>query len=888
MQHTINLPKHLCTGTAQCIIFLVIFLGMSSHSSGQDLDDDNDGIPNSFERGMGDFSLDNIFDIGVLDNSAVELNANEIQLTQDGTSLRGSAMSIGRIDFTFDFTFSVEAYFGVNNGPGDFDSGADGIAMVFHNDSEGSNAIGIDGEGIGAQGIENGIVMEIDTYGNGNTGADDPMFGTTDDHTDIWDSDDNTRSSLIGGYILYNNAGDQELEDGNYHVVVFTWVAGTGTLSFTVDGLNAGSISTGSMSSFISTYFAGSPTVHFGFTASTGAARNEHRIRINDPATLPLVIDSDNDGIFDHLDLDSDNDGIYDAVEAGHGATHVNGVVSGPVGTDGIPDAVQSDPNGGGIDYVIQDVDGDGIWNHQDLDADNDGCNDVNEALFLDGDNDGILGTGTPTVDANGVVTGVSSGYTLPSNDYLDDAVSICVPSVDLGDEGDGFDEITTYIEDNPPVGLIETVSIEDVDDIVFVNMQIAVSGVLDSNEEVLTIGGIEFNLSQSVTSPVTLSINGENVNVTFIGNVFTFNSSTGDSALDLATCELIISGLQYHHEDQLVPTGGNRVLAVSVNDGVSTSEPNTITIQVVPVNDNPVAVDDATSVAAFAAIDVVVSTNDSDPDGTIDETSIEVVSIPIHGSFTVNNNGSITYTNDSGQSESDSLTYTIRDDVGALSNMAMVRIIISSGNGNQRPIALPDSTQVNRGDTLTIEAGSGVLGNDSDPDLDSLFVMSFTIDGISYTPGGTVTIPQGQITINADGSYVFIPSEDFEGTLEIGYLISDGQATASSVLRISVSEMVTEIEVSMIVTNNGDGLNDHLKIENITAYPNNKVIIFNRWGNKVWEVNEYDNDNATKRFSGISNLSSSGSELPDGTYFYVINKGNGSTPIKGFVTIKH
>ncbi len=888
MLHTINLPKHACTGAIKCIIFLFIFLGIRNQSVGQDLDDDNDGIPNSYERGMGDFSLDNVFNIGVLDNSAIELNVNEIQLTQDDTSLRGSAMSVGRIDFSFDFTFSVEAYFGVNNGPGDFDSGADGIAMVFHNDSAGSNAIGIDGQGIGAQGIQNGIVMEIDTYGNGNTGADDPMFGTTDDHTDIWDSDDNTRSSLIGGYILYNNAGDQELEDGAYHDIVFTWVASTGTLSFTIDGLDAGSISAGNASSFMSTYFAGSPTVHFGFTASTGAAKNEHRIRINDTASLPLVIDSDSDGIFDHLDLDSDNDGIYDAVEAGHGAQHIDGVVSGPVGSDGIPDAVQSDPNSGDIDYLIQDVDSDGFWNHQDLDSDDDGCNDVTEAGFSDQDNDGILGLGTPSVNYHGLVIGVSEAYNDPGANYLSYEINLCSPIVDLGDEGDGFDEIVTYVEDDPPLNLLDAVNIIDANNQVFTSMQLIAANILDANEEVLIIGGVAFNLSEPVSSPVTLNLNGENINVTFTSNVFTFNSTNDDLALDLATCELILSGLQYLHQDSLIPSGGDRVLTVSVNDGSSVSDPSTITIQVVPLNDVPVAVDDSISVVAFSSINVEVSTNDSDPDGTIDLTSIEVISIPIHGSFSINANGTISYTNDSNLSDRDSLTYTIQDDLGATSNVANVRISISSSETNLPPVALPDSIQIAMGDTLSMGFASGILSNDTDADLDPLFVVSFSIDGVSYVPGAIVNTPQGQITINANGSYVFIPTDQFVGTLEIDYIMSDGHATASSVLRISVLGTAEEIDISMIITNNGDGLNDHLKIENITSYPNNKVIIFNRWGNKVWEVGGYDNENVAKRFSGLSNVSGSSSELPDGTYFYVINRGDGSTPIKGFVTIKH
>ena len=892
MQYTINTAKNGPNNFLKALLlftFFILLIGV--HIRAQDLDSDNDGIPDSYERGMGDFSLDNVFSMSGTDNSAVELNASEIQLTQDGTSLRGSAMSVGRIDFSYDFTFSVEAYFGINNGSGDSNSGADGIAMVFHNDNDGSDAIGDDGEGIGAQGIQNGIVLEIDTYGNGNTGANDPMRSTSDDHTDIWDSDDNSRSSLIGGYILYNNAGDQELEDGEYHTVEFNWQANTGTLSFTIDGLNAGSISRGSTSNFANAFFGGSRTVHFGFTASTGAAKNEHKIKIENTGNLPLVIDTDGDGIYDHLDLDSDNDGIYDAEEAGHDAPHTDGVVNGPVGNDGIPDEVQNDPNDGSINYNIGDTDGDGLSNHQDLDSDNDGCFDATEALFVDDDNDGVLGSGTPTVNSLGIVISNTSGYSEHTDDYLDRNFSVCVPILDLGDNGDGFDVEVTFTEDDPPIEVVESVSIHDADDQTFEEMQMVVAGVLDEADEVLTIGGVELVLNEQVANPVTVNINGENVNITFIDNVFSFYSTTGDALLDSRTCEELIESISYHHLDQAIPTAGDRILTVTVNDGKNDSDPSTITIKVVPVNDPPIAGDNSLSLEALGSADIDITVDDYDIDGNIDITSINIVAIPLYGYVTVNSNGTISYKNDVAESVNDSLTYTVHDDVGAVSNVATVRFITESDLINSSPIALPDEAQVNQGDTLVISPLLGVLSNDTDPDSDQLSVVSFTISGVSYPVGTTVLLSEGQLIVNADGSYTFIPSSSFIGQLEINYLMTDGQDTASSVLRINVIEsnipVVEEIEVSMIITRNGDQFNDHLHIENITEYPGNQVLIFNRWGNKVWETFGYENGITNKRFEGVGNTSSSG-ELPDGTYFYVINKGDGSAPVKGFVTLKH
>ncbi|MEP4881522.1 beta strand repeat-containing protein, partial [Maribacter dokdonensis] len=97
-----------------------------------------------------------------------------------------------------------------------------------------------------------------------------------------------------------------------------------------------------------------------------------------------LACDTDEDGIPNYFDIDSDNDGIYDAVEAGHNATHSNGEVTGNVGLDGVPDAVQGGGNedAGTVNYTILDSETtpDGISDYLDLDSDGDGIPDNIEA----------------------------------------------------------------------------------------------------------------------------------------------------------------------------------------------------------------------------------------------------------------------------------------------------------------------------------------------------------------------------------------------------------------------------------------------------------------------------------------------------------------------------
>ena len=68
-----------------------------------------------------------------------------------------------------------------------------------------------------------------------------------------------------------------------------------------------------------------------------------------------------------------------------------------------------------------------------------------------------------------------------------------------------------------------------------------------------------------------------------------------------------------------------------------------------------------------------------------------------------------------------------------------------------------------------------------------------------------------------------------------------------------------------------GDGLNDFWLIEGIEEHPQNTVIIYNRWGNKVFEVNNYNNFDTV--FMGEANVMTSlgAGKLPEGTYFFEI-----------------
>ena len=137
-----------------------------------------------------------------------------------------------------------------------------------------------------------------------------------------------------------------------------------------------------------------------------------------------LPIDTDNDTVPDFYDLDSDNDGIYDLIETGQlvtlSDTDLNGIEDGPTyGINGWADAAETSPDSNEIGYMLNDLDNDTMFSYLDPDSDGDGCSDVIEAGFSDGNSDDYLGNNSPTTNTSGLVNNASDGYTLPDNNYL-------------------------------------------------------------------------------------------------------------------------------------------------------------------------------------------------------------------------------------------------------------------------------------------------------------------------------------------------------------------------------------------------------------------------------------------------------------------------------------
>jgi gliding motility-associated-like protein len=142
-------------------------------------------------------------------------------------------------------------------------------------------------------------------------------------------------------------------------------------------------------------------------------------------------------------------------------------------------------------------------------------------------------------------------------------------------------------------------------------------------------------------------------------------------------------------------------------------------------------------------------------------------------------------------------------------------------------------------------------------------------------------------------GSVEVVPAG---GTPAYTYLWSNNATTAkideleSKVYTVTVTdsrectgvfsvEILKDPKVELVIHNafspNGDGKNDEWFIENLQLYPENELVIINRWGNEVYSINGYQND-------------WDGGNLNEGTYFYVlkVNMCYDITTLKGYITL--
>ncbi|UII79952.1 gliding motility-associated C-terminal domain-containing protein [Flagellimonas sp. CMM7] len=150
--------------------------------------------------------------------------------------------------------------------------------------------------------------------------------------------------------------------------------------------------------------------------------------------------------------------------------------------------------------------------------------------------------------------------------------------------------------------------------------------------------------------------------------------------------------------------------------------------------------------------------------------------------------------------------------------------------------------------------------GNNSDSDIDG--------DGTPNTEDAFPLDPSEDADADGDGTGDNADTDDDND----GLMDDDDDFPTDSEPLITPAQAFTP---------NGDGMNDGWVIPGITNYPNNVVRVYNRWGHEVFATKGYENN-----WGGFYKNNSE--KLPPGSYMYVIDLGNGTKPIQGWIYINY
>ncbi len=202
-----------------------------------------------------------------------------------------------------------------------------------------------------------------------------------------------------------------------------------------------------------------------------------------------------------------------------------------------------------------------------------------------------------------------------------------------------------------------------------------------------------------------------------------------------------------------------------------------------------------------------------------------------------------------------DSACISICDEFG-FCDTTLFYIVVDTISG--APIAVNDidTTVINTPTVIDIKANDLIGGS-----LDTAFLASDPIFG--------------EASINLDCSLTYDPDDDFCDVTDVfDYVICNELGCDTATVSIYI-DCEGEIVVFTAVSPNGDGVNDFFHIGGIDAFPDNRLCIFNRWGNQVLLREGYNNE-----FDGRWE----NKDLPDGTYFYILELNDADNRVfKGF-----
>lgn len=290
------------------------------------------------------------------------------------------------------------------------------------------------------------------------------------------------------------------------------------------------------------------------------------------------------------------------------------------------------------------------------------------------------------------------------------------------------------------------------------------------------------------------------------------------------------------------------------------------IGIIITPKNDIPIANDDTAITDMNTSVNINVIINDIEPDN--EEIDLVLVSDALNGITEITPQG-ILYIPNANFWGNDTFTYTIIDPLGWSSEATVIVTVINNQISNN--IQAID-------DNKTIEINTPILIN----------VLSNDIYSTDATIGMSIlTQPQhGAATLNIS-SINYTPAINFQGEDSFVYVICSNAICDTATVWIVVStdeEQNCIPEIAQAFSPNNDNINDTWLIGNLNNCAEKiSLKIYNRWGDLVYFVQEYNN---TKAWNGTNN----NKDVPDGSYFYILDLDytkDDNNKLSGFIELK-
>ena len=272
----------------------------------------------------------------------------------------------------------------------------------------------------------------------------------------------------------------------------------------------------------------------------------------------------------------------------------------------------------------------------------------------------------------------------------------------------------------------------------------------------------------------------------------------------------------------------GTNIIIYEACDPSGECDQATVIIDVIPVNEDPIANDDFAIVNQNESYDGAAGFNDIEPDG--DPTTFTLINGPVNGSVVFSTDGTYTYTPNNDFLGSDSLTYQICDFINACDEGTIYFEVIPV---NDTPIAIDDEFTTDE----DIDLIGTVADNDSDPEGDAL---TFAVND---QPSN------GSVTMNGDGSFTYTPNPEFSGSDSFTYTACDPSGTCDEATVIITVTPVNDTPIAIddtnigqeddvvsgtVASNDTDAEGDELTF-NLLTNPSNGTVVLNADGSYTY-----------------------------------------------------